>query len=347
MRAARETALALDDPGDQEAHAGAPRPGGHPCGVLPPHGRQRRRRRAPAPARCHRGVRLLIGLEPLGIGPARRAHGGGEPRPAMVRLWVGQGRPLHDHASAAGGRWGGGCRGPAPPGAASASGGQTNHRAGPRGLGAATAGASGPGAPAYVEGGGCARGRAWTRTKRQAARATRPSRSSTATGRSLLGPCPQRGASSCVRPGVATTRGQAGGGRPQGASACRRAHGRGPNVPRPLGRARPPPTGQRRAAVRAAPSPGTPSRPTASPAALATGVATLARRGPSRTPPRRGRPPAPRPPRRRRTWVRASRPSGLGPEAGRGARALGGASADAPESARGVVSCGSQGGGMA
>jgi hypothetical protein len=53
-------------------------------------------------------------------------------------------------------------------------------------------------------------------------------------------------------------------------------------------------------------------------------------RMPIPAPPRRGTPPSPRPPRRRRTGLRAARPSWRGPEAGRGAPGVSGASPDAP-----------------
>ena len=87
-----------------------------------------------------------------------------------------------------------------------------------------------------------------------------------------------------------------------------------------------PPSGRRLEAVRSATIPRPPSTPKARPSAIATGVSTRARRLPSRPPRRRGPPPSPRTPRRRSPCLRSSRPSLLGPEAGRGAPGLCGAS---------------------
>ena len=148
-------------------------------------------------------------------------------------------------------------------------------------------------------------------------------------------------------PGWRHPQGPGGGARPQAARAGRTAPGRGTSGTRALVGARQPPRGRRLAACLAATRPRTPSTPTARHAARAPGGAPRALRWPARRPTRPGSPPSPRTPRRRRTGVRSSRPSGRGPEAGRGAPGGCGAAADASERALGVGACGSQGGGSA
>src|SRR5262249_38913916 len=92
--------------------------GGNPFGFLQPHGSNRRRILDPTKTRLHSRVLLLIGLENLGICAHLRAHGGGEHRPAIVLLRVGQSLYLHDYAVASLCCWRVCCRGTSPTGAA-------------------------------------------------------------------------------------------------------------------------------------------------------------------------------------------------------------------------------------
>jgi len=107
MGAEGQTALALAPPGDQQADHGEHRPGGTPCGLLPPYGGARRRGLAPATARCHGGGLLLRGLEPRGLRPARRPDRRGPHCPPVVCVGCGQGRD-RDHEAIACLRRGGG-----------------------------------------------------------------------------------------------------------------------------------------------------------------------------------------------------------------------------------------------
>jgi hypothetical protein len=222
--------------------------------------------------------------------------------------------------------------------AAAASASQAHHRACPGVTCAVTAAAAWACAAVEACVCCCASGLACTTTKRRASWATRPGLSSPSPRRSPLWPCQRRGASSFVRPGCSTKRGHPGGCCPQAARSCRPAQVRGPKVinPRPWSRHKP--KGRRLEAFLSATIPRTPSQPNARHASSATGVSPLSLRLPSRLPRRTGPPPAPLPPRRRRTGLRSSRPSWLCPEAGRGAPGGFGASADAPYRARVVVS---------
>ena len=100
LEAQGQADVALEQAVPQEAHHRQPGPGGHPFGLLPPHGADGRRGREPAHARCHGRVWLLRGLEKRGIRPWLRAHRGGEPGPALVRLRVAQRLALAHEASA-------------------------------------------------------------------------------------------------------------------------------------------------------------------------------------------------------------------------------------------------------
>ena len=114
MGAEGQTALALAHPGDQQADHGEHRPGGTPCGLLPPYGGARRRGLAPAQARCHGGGLLLRGLEPRGLRPDRRPDRRGPHCPPVVCVGRGQGRD-RDHEAIACRRRGGGRLGGASP----------------------------------------------------------------------------------------------------------------------------------------------------------------------------------------------------------------------------------------
>jgi hypothetical protein len=277
--------------------------------------------------------------------PASRGGGAGvagRPRRAR-RVRRGAAPP---RARTAGDRQGRGRR-PRQPGSWSAAASQAHPRAGRRGPWAATAAAACPGALASVGGGGWARGRAWPTSKRRAACARRPCRSSPFPWRSPRGPGPRRGSSPRVCPGCSPTRGTTRGRRPPAATAGRPPPICGPTGTPPRPWARPRPTVRRLEAWLAATSPRTPCTPHARHASRATGVAPRSRRGPARPPRRRGRPPSPRTPRRTRPGVRAARPSGRGPEGGRGASGRCGAASDAPERGMGVGAGGRHGVGTA
>jgi len=122
MGAEGQTALALAPPGDQQADHGEHRPGGTPCGLLPPYGGARRRGLAPATARCHGGGLLLRGLEPRGLRPDRRPDRRGPHCPPVVCVGRGQGRDC-DHEAIACRRRGGGPAWRGVPAASAASGG--------------------------------------------------------------------------------------------------------------------------------------------------------------------------------------------------------------------------------
>ena len=115
MGAEGQTALALAPPGDQQADHGEQRPGGTPCGLLPPYGGARRRGLAPATARCHGGGLLLRGLEQRGLRPARRPDRRGPHCPPVVCVGRGQGRDCDHEAIACRRRGGGRLGGASPP----------------------------------------------------------------------------------------------------------------------------------------------------------------------------------------------------------------------------------------
>jgi hypothetical protein len=100
MRQEGQAALSLDDAVPQSAPHGEPGQGRRPCGFLQPPRADRRRMLAPAPARCHGGGLLRISLQHLGLCTGRSTYRGRQPRPAIVRLWVGQPRHLHHEALA-------------------------------------------------------------------------------------------------------------------------------------------------------------------------------------------------------------------------------------------------------
>src|SRR5262249_28620318 len=76
-------------------------------GLLQPYGGNRRRILAPAEARFHGSVLLLIGLEPPRIRTGLRADGRRQHRPAIVFLRVGQLYHVH-HEAIARRQWQGG-----------------------------------------------------------------------------------------------------------------------------------------------------------------------------------------------------------------------------------------------
>ena len=281
MRAQGPTDLSLDEAVDQPAHDREQRAGRKPFGLLPPHGAERRRGLAPAPARCDGGgAREQPGAPPppdrrprLSWSPARSSPGpppgwaGAPPPPRDASpppAWVALSSRDALAARAA-------CGGSLPRGARGLG-------ATARGGGATAAAWSSPLLPRY--GGFCgrparppwgldtlavgghrrgglamaaglhlgwllARGRACTPPQRRASQALRPSLYSTAPRRLTLCPCQRRGASAVVRPGCSPRRGQADGGCPQAARAWRTAQVRGTQGTTPRPGASPTPRGRR------------------------------------------------------------------------------------------------------
>jgi len=106
MRAQVQPDLSLAHAVDEPAQSRPPRSRRAPCGLLQPHGGQRRGRRAPTPARCSRRLLLLLGLAHRGIRTGRGGHRRGPYGPPMVCLGLGSGGHLHPEARARRGRWG-------------------------------------------------------------------------------------------------------------------------------------------------------------------------------------------------------------------------------------------------
>jgi hypothetical protein len=88
MRAPGQPDRSLDAAVDQPAHDRQPRHGRHPFRLLQPHGAAGCRVLAPANARCHGGVLLLIGRAKRRVCPGRRASRGGQHRPSLRRCRV-------------------------------------------------------------------------------------------------------------------------------------------------------------------------------------------------------------------------------------------------------------------
>jgi hypothetical protein len=122
MRAQGETDRSLDHAGDQQAEHCQQRPGRDPCGLLPPHGGDRRGLLAPATVGGYRGILILRGLEHVGIRTARSVDRGGAHSPPLVRFSMGQRLDLPHEALARLPRWWLHLRGPSPPHAAPAAG---------------------------------------------------------------------------------------------------------------------------------------------------------------------------------------------------------------------------------
>jgi hypothetical protein len=197
--------------------------------------------------------------------------------------------------------------------AAAASASQANQRACTRWTWSVRTSASFAWALAYVCVCCWASWRECTTRKRRASCVTRPSLSSTSTGRRTLCPCHWRPASSLVRPGFSTRRGRAGCCAPHASSAWRTAQVRGPRGTKPRPFSRHSPNVRRLYALLSATIPWTPCRPRARHSSIATGVSTLSRVCPSRHPSRSGPLPSPLTPRLRSTCLRSPRLSLLCP----------------------------------
>jgi hypothetical protein len=104
MRPQVQTDLALDHAVAQHAQYRQQCSRRDPFGLLQPYGSNRRWGLDPATAGFHRRGLLLIGLENLGVRTHRSTHRGGQPRPPIVLLSLGQSLDLDHEALARLGR---------------------------------------------------------------------------------------------------------------------------------------------------------------------------------------------------------------------------------------------------
>jgi hypothetical protein len=244
--------------------------GRHPCGLRQPYRTDGGGIFAPAQARCHRAMLLLIRLEPLGIRPPLWPHRGRQDRPPGRLLGGPQGlwgppkaraalalralrlrrtaspRPLWRDMDRVDLR-GQARRTPRPWRAPTPARGRPASAAGaaaaaPGRPGAVTRAAACAWAAAYAPAAWWATWLEGTPSKRLSAPARRPSASSTGMRRTPRGPCQRRGGSCRVRPSFASQKGQPLGCWPQASPSWCPAHVRGTNVLSPTRGSRHPPS---------------------------------------------------------------------------------------------------------